>query len=398
MSGTTPSKMSTNRTVNRLFIEIGSRLENVKKKQTLHYELIKLLNEIQYIKDKITFVQNQLGQTISDIDLMKQKLVEPEKELQTRIIEKNRIEKKQADIENIEKQIAKKVLLLPDIKKRMRIIRNDYEDYQISFFTIKEKYDALLAENDLIEKMIAANKTKINDFSNEINVMKNTRDLLKGLLPQDFDQKTFQEIQINHEETLKTYIHDMNQNMDSIKKESDRLSHETKEMKQQITPLQNTIQMNQTKINQIYQEIGTTSDIQSLIQESNTLTQENQIIPKKIEDMAKESQLFKNHINALDENIDHQQKKENELNQRLAYLTKRKQQMDAVSDITHFITQLQKETYHSQKQIVIHKQLGQLSQSSLKEVLSIKTQLQSQLESIMEPFIDFEQSLTSLLE
>nr|WCC90921.1 magnetosome protein Mad22 [Desulfobacteraceae bacterium] len=386
-----------NQNFQHLFVEIGDRLENMKTRQIIRTEIIKLSNEIKYFEEKIDETQHHLKRTLSDIDLMQQKIVEPEKELQQLMGEKKQIEKDNKDISTIEKQIAAKLLLLPDIKSKMKILRQDFESYQATYFKIKGTYDDLVAENDQIEKEITDNKNKMSALSSEIAVMKSTRDLLKGLLPDNFDKATYDEIQVNQEETLKQYIRDMNNNMESINADIVRLKNETDTMKKQVDPLQQTVKENQAKISQLTEKVGDNPDTQAFIDQCDHLKHQLKILPEKIAQMKKECKAFDINSQDLDNQIKIEESANVKLDDRIDYLLKRKNQMDAVADMEKEVQRLQTDIQNFQKKTAIHHRVGLLTQKTYDDLLTSKDHIQAQVNQFMAPLTQFEQKVESLI-
>jgi len=383
MSVSETSQISGNQKYQDLFVDIGSRLENMKNKQTLRMELIKLSKEIKYFDEKIINIRQKIHGSLSKIELMKQKIIKPEKELQDLSAEKEQVEKDKKELDALEAKMAEKLKLLPEIKSKMKIIRRDYKSSQSSYYKIKEAHDALDAENKILEKQIVENKAKMDALSSENTVMKSTRDLLKGLIPDNFDQDTFDKVQVNQGETLELFIQDMKTNMEFIKSEIKRLDSEKDQMKKQIEPIRKIIQENKAKISEISQVLGETKDLDSIIEKSERLNQEIKLLPKKTQEMKTESNAFETKINEIDQQMVLNKKLEIELSQRLDYLKKRKQQMDSLEDIESEIQRLGKETLDDKKQKSIYQRLGQLSKSIYEELSVIKDQSQTQMEDYM---------------
>ena len=383
MSVSETSQISGNQKYQDLFVDIGSRLENMKNKQTLRMELIKLSKEIKYFDEKIINIRQKIHGSLSKIELMKQKIIKPEKELQDLSAEKEQVEKDKKELDALEAKMAEKLKLLPEIKSKMKIIRRDYKSSQSSYYKIKEAHDALDAENKILEKQIVENKAKMDALSSENTVMKSTRDLLKGLIPDNFDQDTFDKVQVNQGETLELFIQDMKTNMEFIKSEIKRLDSEKDQMKKQIEPIRKIIQENKAKISEISQVLGETKDLDSIIEKSERLNQEIKLLPKKTQEMKTESNAFETKINEIDQQMVLNKKLELELSQRLDYLKKRKQQMDSLEDIESEIQRLGKETLDDKKQKSIYQRLGQLSKSIYEELSVIKDQSQTQMEDYM---------------
>ncbi|KPA14278.1 magnetosome protein Mad22 [Candidatus Magnetomorum sp. HK-1] len=383
MSVSETSQISGNQKYNDLFVNIGSRLENMRNKQTLRMELIKLSKEIKYFDEKIINVRQKINGTLSNIELMKQKIVQPEQELQDLSAEKEQIEKDNENLKALEKTMADKLLLLPEIKSKMKLIRRDYESSQSSYYKIKEAHDALVADNKHIEKQILENKTKMDALSSEITVMKSTRDLLKGLVPDNFDQDTFEQVQVNQGETLELYIQDMKINMDMIKAEIKRLNSEKDQMKKQIEPIRKSIQENKTKISEISHVLGETKDLNAILEKSKHLKQELKLLPEKTQQMMTESNAFEIKIKKFDQQMVLDKKLESEYSERLEYLKKRKLQMDEIEDVEIGIQRLGKEILNDQKEKIIYQRLNQLTKSIYDDFSVVKDQLQSQMDDYM---------------
>jgi len=367
-----------NQKYKELFVDIGSRLETMKNKQMIRMDLVKLSKESQYYEEKIKNIRQKISLSLSEIALLKQKIDRPEKELQALSFEKDQLEKDRIALEELETKMSEKLAILPEIKYRMKMLQKGFDESKQSHYQLKKTFDDLEAENNSIEKKVHDNKSKMDDLTQENLVMKSTLELLKGILPDNFDQETFDEVQGKQAETLHLYIEDMKLNIKSITTEIEKAIQKTDEMKTQIEPLKQTITKNQSQISEITKVLGNITNIDEISKRCDYLRQEIHSLPQKTQQLIKENKAFENKSAEIDQRIVRNKRLDSEYSEKMDYLNKRKQQMDEMKDIDAEVQRIQEDTVKDQQQKALYNRLNQLSSSILNDLMDVKDQMNSQ--------------------
>ena len=385
-----------NQTYQKLFNEIGNRLESMKTRQIVRTEIIKLKKEMEYLEERMAYVHPQLEETNSEIKRLENLLAQPKKELQILENEKNRLEQEHARVEKLENDIEKNQLTLEENKTKARQLKESITKQQSFFSNLEKQYNSYLEDKQKTHELSHELQSKIEALTQEISIMSNTRDILKGMIPENFDQDTYQEIQVNYKDLLNQYMNDMNQNMGLIQKNIQELKQSNIELKKQIDPLKKKIASYNVQIPSLKKEIGNVNDAETIVKEIKTLQESINTLSQSTQDMKKESYQFESEIQSLTQKIDSANKLKEKLDQQYAYFDKRKQQMDAVTDMTLEMTRLQETIQKNNIQIMTYQRMNQFMQPIYEQFVSTKTEIQTQVDAyytIQEELIHFTDEL-----
>jgi chromosome segregation ATPase len=323
----------------------GSHLHASKEKQVFTTEIRKDRREIEYIEDKIAIARTQVRKAREASKETEIRLQEAEKELSRIRKEREAAEGEYETLKAIEKDLESKRAILPGIKRQIVHVREDISKLSATFEELQSTHRARLVEKEGLEKEMGSLKIRLEGLENEIPVMRNTRDILVGVMPEGFDADTFDAIQDQGkiEKAINDYVTEVNEQIEKLEKEASELNAQIGEKHAQQEPLLSRKEHLTGKVKDFTAEVGGEVEKTTIEDEVNRLRDEKGRLVAESEGMTKETNRLEASIKRLDDELEQGKQLERDLMERYTYLTSRKQKMDEFDDIDAEIERLQKE-------------------------------------------------------
>jgi len=361
---------------------VESHLHVSKEKQILVSEIRKTAIEIQYIEDKIAIGRTKLQNTEKASSEPEARLREAEQELSRIRKERESAESEYEKLREIERDIEGKQAVLPDMIVQIAHVRGDVSKLSAKLKALQSSHQESLAKQETLEKEMGELKTRSSALENEIPVMRNTRDVLIGILPEGFDADTFDEIQDQGEieKAINDYISEVNGLMESLEKERSDLNTVIAEKDTQQKSLLSKKEDLEEKIKDLTEEVGGEVEIEAVLDEVKRLRDEKERLGAECEAMMKERDQLESSIKSIDDELEQGKKLERELTERYTYLASRKQEMDRFDDIDAQIQRLHEEMQKCDMDSNVNDKLIEITSEIKEDIGLMNKKLQSALE------------------
>jgi len=336
------SSVSDNERLYTILEKVDAVLAERRTRQTLVSELLKTQYDIEFLENKIGMAKNSLQSEIPELVMLKNSSEKAALTFSRLVKERETAEAKYFRVKISEKDFNAKIALLPKINEetfrlsgRVGKLKSECEAQDTNF------QKALFQREKFQTEIIELNQ-KIETLIEKMPIMKNTKDIILGLMPSDFDKDSYETLQGNFEKNLKNYIDEINSEIKTI----DQRVSDLKELQENEKSLQTMILAENADLDDKYNSI--LSDIGSEIDKSKVLAALNQFKSQKDNLIADSERLtnaidrMKSEIVGLDENMAHEKMVKTELMQQSTYLTSLKRELDGIDDIDAQI-QFQKE-------------------------------------------------------
>jgi chromosome segregation ATPase len=336
------SSDSDNERLYAILEKVDAVLAERRTRQTLVSELLKAQYDIDFLENKIGMVKSNLQRETPELVMLKDSSEKAELTLSHIIKERETAEAKYFRLKIYEKDFNAKTALLPKINEeifnvsgRVGKLKSECKSQDIYFQEVvfkKEKF-----QREIIEL-----NQKIETLTVKMPIMKNTKNIILGMMPSGFDEESYETLQGNFEKNLKNYIAEINHEIKTI----DQRVADLKELLENEKSLQITLLAEKADLNDKYNSI--LADIGGEIEKAKVTTALNQLGVQKSNLIADSERLtnaidrIKSEIVALDEKLEYEKTVKTELMQRYTYLISIKQELDGIDDIDAQI-QFQKE-------------------------------------------------------
>jgi DNA repair exonuclease SbcCD ATPase subunit len=190
---------------------------NVKKEmEILSCEIPKERNEIEYLRGRTGAARRRLDETENAIKEMQLRMAEPKRKL-TRLEKERQLAVERYDrLKEIERDIEGKLSKLPKIKAEIRKLSDEVRKSSGRLRSLQSSYDEALQRKERLGQECESFKTKLTKLEEEIPVMRNTRDILRGKQPEHFDADTFETIKGDVEMIVESYVSEVEGEIEGI--------------------------------------------------------------------------------------------------------------------------------------------------------------------------------------
>ena len=364
----------------------GSHLHASKKKQVLTTEIRKDRMEIQYIEDKIPIARTQVRKAREASKETEIRLREAEKGLAHIRKEREAAQSEYETLRAIEKDLEGKRVILPGIKRQIAHVREDISKLSARFKELQSTHREWLVEKEDLEKEMGSLETRLGGLENEIPVMRNTREILVGVMPEGFDPDAFHAIQDHGEieKAINDFVTEVKEQIDKLEKEASGLNTQIDEKHALEKPLLSRKEHLKGKVKDLTAEVGGEVEKATIEDEVNRLRDEKERLVAESERMTKETNGLDTSINSMDDELEQGKKLERDLMERYTYLTSRKQEMDEFDDMDAEIERLQKEMQKCDRGSNVNDKLFEITDDIKQDVGFINGKLQSALKDYNE--------------
>jgi chromosome segregation ATPase len=323
----------------------GAHLHASRNEQILVAEIRKATIENQYIEDKVAIGRAQLQKTTKAIGETEIRLREAEKELSRIRKERAAAEGEHEKLQATEREIQSKRAILADTEKQIAHVHGDVRRLSARFKAVQSTHRNGLVKQETLEEEMGTIGIRSSALEKGLPVMRNTRDLLVGILPEGLDADTFDELynQGKIEKAINDYIAEVNEHMERLEKERSDLNRQIDEKDVQQRAFLSRKDDLEGKVKDLTAEVGGEAEVETVIDEVKRLRDEKERLGDECEAMMKEGDQLESNIKSLDDELEVGKKLEQDLTERYAYLTSRKQEMDQFDDMEAEIKRLQKE-------------------------------------------------------
>ena len=322
--------------------KVDAVLAERRTRKTLLSELLKAQYDIEFLENKIGMVQGNLQRETPELVILKESSEKAAITFSRLVKERETAEAKYFRVKIYEKDFNAKIAILPKINEetfrlsgRVGKLKNECKSQDANFQKAVSKKEKFRTE------IIELNQ-KIETLIEKMPIMKNTKDIILGLMPSDFDKDSYETLQGNFEKNLKNYIDEINSEINTINQRvSDLKELQENEKSLQIMLLAENADLDD-KYNSILSDIGGETDKSKVLATLNQLKSQKDNLITDSERLTNAIGSIKSEIVGLDENLAHEKTVKAELMQQDTYLTSLKLELDGIDDIDAQI-QFQKE-------------------------------------------------------
>nr|ASQ41173.1 magnetosome protein Mad22 [Candidatus Magnetananas rongchenensis] len=398
---------------------VGRRLNALQVKQALRSEMLKMSGEIEYLEDKIS-VQHKSMNAISDsLNDFERKIVDLKKD-KSKLEREKRSSKGEYDkLGEIEQGIQNKLAVLPKIRKEMKIMRDKVISSTLEYKDLKNELDRIQLENEHMDGETRTIKKKVKTLEEEIPVLKNTRDILRGMVPDNESSESFHGLQTDHTKALEKYMNEVREQVDRVSAENKKLKKVIAERKGVIKSLTSEKDGLQKKVDAKHSEIkGFFKDhdkfdavYAQLTQRAggrlkktsivNDISSSQGLRKKLVSEVTEISSTIKKlelEIKKQDSIMDREKELEASTAERLKYLKDVQADMERLADVEEELTRLKSEISNNEQNSKMYAKLIETYEEVKDEIESLNIELQALIDNNNEVYNEFQESIDKILE
>jgi len=329
---------------------LSSVLEVKKRKVILEADIWYNVKEIEHLNYKNEKKQKDIDETIISIKNIEPELFEIKDRFNSIEPEKNRLEDEYKRLLDIQRNLEKKKNDLEKNRAEITKLNSDIIKAEENIKIFEKKNKDVFFQKEEIEKELYSSKEKLERLKTEIDLYKNTKQLMEGIKPES----------INNDEFNALYAGD---NTDGYKSDvmdiTEKIKIQIADMKSQINEsytrekdLNTNIKIFENKIAELETQKTTDKDKKTLKSDIDTLLEKQNALISEIEVNREKKQKQKIELSKIKENLETEIKFEKKFTEKFEYLNKRKQEMDGFEDIEQEMKNLELRKNQNNRDII----------------------------------------------
>lgn len=377
--------------------DVVQRLTVKKEMDLLSSAIPKEKNEIEYLKGRAAAARKRLEEAEKLIQTLQPRLAGPRRKLarlreerQSAVVEYKRFKEKKKDIE-------RKFANLPHLKVEIEEFREDVQKSVHALRSLEAGRREALQRRSELEGECKSLEAKLLRIEEEIPVMTNTRDILRGKRPEHFDADTFEEIQGDVEVIVQSYVTDMEGEIEGIKDKISTLNGRFDEKERKEEALLSKKRPLEESVDRLGAEVGEGENRETLRTELDRLEGQKQELAAQGTELKQEVLRLESALKGLDERLVRERTFEGETRSRHSALTSRKEEMGNLQNVGEEIRRLEDETERLHLDTEVNRRLDHILSGLAEDAAPMVEQLRASLEEYDRIFGEFEQEIKAIL-
>lgn len=373
------------------------QLNKKKEMEILSSQIPKERNEIEYLRGRNAAARKRLDETENAIKEMQLRMAEPKRKL-TRFEKERQLAVEQYNsLTEIVREIEGKLSHLPKINAEIRKLAEDVRKSSINLRSLQSSYDEALQRKERLGQECESLKAKLTKLEEEIPVMRNTRDILRGKRPEHFDADTFQTIQGDVEMIFKSYLSEVEGEIERIKNEMSSLNERLDAKQGEEVALLSKKGHLQETIEGLRAHIGEDKNRETLMTELAKLEGQRNELAGEVEQKKQEISRMESATKSVDDRLRREGEIDFDSKKRHSYLISRKQVMGNLENVADEIQRLKNEIERLNMDSEVNRTLHETIKKLNEDVDPTRKQLRSTLKEYNMVFGEFEGEINSLL-
>ena len=318
----------------------GSYYKAKKVRDLLLTEIRKCNEEMVHLRDRGAVVGKQLRETLEAIEEIELRVAESQRRLVEAQAEMVAAEEENAKIESYERDLEGKREMLSSLRQRVTLLNKEVQEESLRLKTVESSYARACSRKEETEQEVGGLDARLSKLEQEITVMQNTRDMIKGQMPEHLDPEVFQDLQGNSSMNLEEYFSEVRLRVSTVE-------NEISSFKMQLDDgagEHGTLQALEKELVAALDELGDYAAIDegrdSILMEVSTIGDELARFGLEKDAGKLESQKLESKIDALEEAFTREKQHERELLDRLKHLEGRILELEGVDNVAGVLDKL----------------------------------------------------------
>ncbi len=371
---------------------------NIKKEmEVLSSQIPKERNEIEYLRGRTAAARKRLDETENAIKEMRLRMAEPKRKLTHLQKERQLVVEEYDRLKEIKKDIEGKLPRLPKIQAEIMKLAEDVRKSSGRLRSLQSSHDEALQRKERLGQECESFKAKLAKLEEEIPVMRNARDILRGKRPEHFDADTFETIQGDVETVVESYVSEVEGEIERIKNETSSLNARLDAKQREEGALLSKKGHLQKTIEGLRTHIGEDKNRETLMTELAKLERQRNELAAEAEQKKREISRMESAIKSMDDRLRRERQIDSDSKKRHSYLISRKKEMGNLENVADEIQRLKDEVQRLNMDSEVNRTLHETIKRLNEEVGPTRKQLRSTLEEYNRVFGEFERQINSLL-
>ncbi|MBF0376883.1 MAG: hypothetical protein HQK72_05325 [Desulfamplus sp.] len=364
--------------------EINAEQSDKKTRILLAYEIKNREKEITFLTNKISMIQKEIYQIDSSIDSVgsvikksKAQLLDTLKSNVSNADEWSELKKMQKDIQNM-------LSALPQLKSQISQKKKDIQEFTQTLTPLEDEWRQVSEEKGELDESFNKANITLSSLEGEISVMRETKGLLYGILPQGYDTKLVDDISVNFEQCIQSYYNEIEANISEVKKKTEEMEHQIEfeeNLLKQIRPEKVSLEREVKRVldSAMLDESTLSVELEQMQSQHEELISQNSNLTEDIDGASLQ-------IKDIEGSIKTKQNIHLQLKNRYETLLELKSKVDKIDDIEAELRHIKNMSWQAKSEYNV-------SNSMLSTINSIKSDLTSMNDRLKAVYGDFNKQL-----
>ncbi|MBF0241692.1 MAG: hypothetical protein HQK64_04350 [Desulfamplus sp.] len=213
--------------IKRKVEEINAEQIDKKTRVLLAYEIKNREKEITFLNNKISMIQKEIHQTDSSIERLNQEVNRSKSALSG--LFKDSSSKKVnewAELKQMQKEVEELLSILPQLKASVTENKSAIESLTQTLKPLEEEWRHISEEKQELEESLSKADVTLSSLEQEISIMRGTRGLLYGILPDGYSAGLIDNITLNFEKCIQSYYDEIDSQIAEVKAKKAEMEHQ----------------------------------------------------------------------------------------------------------------------------------------------------------------------------
>ena len=311
---------------------VGALLSAKKKKAILEADLRKISREAQYFKLRVEEIQKKINLDRASLDEIAPRLAESDNTLEALQREKEPLENEYTHLHDIQVNFAETRAALVNKKALIERLTIDIENHTKELDALKDREIGATARIREIQEENDSNRSELSELEEEITVMRSTRDLVSGKIPDFIDIEEFPSL-VNADESAADYEADVRAAMDKMEEDISLFKKDTEESFDLEKSLSSERESLESKLETLGNEITSDLDKGQLTDEVTDLSERKKALTDEIAAYRKNISRVQPMVDEKQTTLEAERKSDLALGERIRDLKERKQFISTLDDV-----------------------------------------------------------------
>jgi len=311
---------------------VGALLSAKKKKAILEADLLKISREAQYFKLRVEEIQKKIDLERASLDQIAPRLAESDNTLKALEREKKPLKEEYTRLYDIQVNFAETRAAVENKKALIERLTVDIENHTKELNALNDREIGVTARIREIEEENDSNRSELSELEEEITIMRSTRDLVSGKIPDFIDIEEFPSL-VNTDETAADYEADVRAAMDKMKEDISLFKKDTEESFDLEKSLSSERESLESRLETLESEITYDLDKGQLTDEVADLSERKKALMDEIAAYRENISRVQPMVDEKKTRLEAERKSDMALGERIRILKERKQFISTLDDV-----------------------------------------------------------------
>ena len=376
--------------------KVAHRFNSRKEMEILTYEIGKAAQSTENLNDRLTAAQKRFDNIMSQIHEIPSRIAVRQAKLKRLREDRITAAREYEKLKDQKRELERRLEAMPRLQADINMLLMDVGKLTRRLRSLRSDHSESLKKKEAFESQIKSTRAKIDRTEEEINISKNTKELLLGSKPDQFDADVFEEIQSDVEKNVESFESEMTEQIEKLKVD---LSSIQKQLDEKTSDKQGLLKRKEElldSVKDLKRKIGEDIGKEDLVAIIENLTEQQNTIKLEAKEKQLKTRQEKEALKSTEKRIKQEDLLHHNMSERHSHLIFVSQEMAGIENVAQKMTSLGIEIQKLQMEAALTHKLGNTVKKLHESTNPIKQELRSALEYYAGLFSDFEREIEAL--